>query len=295
MNWKFRLLLMIMVVSAAVVFVKLPFQADSTAESLSNGEKASVTQENITTYENGVMKVKPVSFAVSGTVRDMPTSDPDALVKSALYLTKQQREEMKREELRKKGLSEEEIQAEEINRLNAKEVKKIVPGAGAGEGSFTDPLVSKGVQPDAPQTMPTPSLTFNGASQVDNAAVGIGPVLPPDTNGDVGPNHYVSSVNNVFKIFNKNGTVVAGPVKTSSLFAALPAGDACRVQNDGDPIVLYDTLADRWHISQFGLPSGNVKYQCVALSVTGDPTGAYYIWSYAYPIVAVNDYPKVGV
>ncbi|MBA3631302.1 MAG: VCBS repeat-containing protein [Acidobacteria bacterium] len=295
MNWKFRLLLVIMVVSAAVVFVKLPFLADSTAESLSNGEKASAIQESITVYENGVMKVKPLNFAVSEMVRDLPRSDPDALVKSALYVTKQQREEMRREELRKKGLSEEEIEAEDINRLNTKEVKKIVPGAGAGEGNFKDPLVNKSIQPDAPQTMPTPSLTFNGASQVDNASQGVGAVLPPDTNGDVGPNHYVSSVNSVLKMFDKNGNVVAGPIKTSNLFASLPAADACRVQNDGDPIVLYDTLADRWHISQFGLPSGNVKYQCVALSVTGDPTGAYYVWSYAYPITAVNDYPKVGV
>ncbi|MEJ7699231.1 MAG: hypothetical protein WKF71_06235 [Pyrinomonadaceae bacterium] len=41
--------------------------------------------------------------------------------------------------------------------------------------------------------------------------------------------------------------------------------------------------------------TGAISYQCVALSVTGDPTGAYYVWSYAYPGELCNDFPKVGV
>jgi len=262
-----------MVVTAAIVFIKLPFQADSTAQSLSNEETNPITQDNVTTYQNGVMKIKPVNFAITGMVKNMPNSDPDAL----------------------NFVNSEDKDGKEINELNVERVRKTVPGAGAGKGKFQDPLVSKRIRPDAPQTMPTPSLTFDGATSADNVALRIGSLIPPDTNGDVGPNHYVSSVNLVLKMFDKNGNIVAGPIKTSDLFASLPAGDACRVQNNGDPIVLYDPLADRWHISQFGLPSGNIKYQCVALSVTGDPTGAYYIWSYAYPIAAVNDYPKVGV
>jgi len=38
-------------------------------------------------------------------------------------------------------------------------------------------------------TMPPPLLTFEGTSFVEGGG------LPPDTNGDVGPNHYVQSVN----------------------------------------------------------------------------------------------------
>ncbi len=297
MNWKFKLLLVIITVAAAAVLIKLPFQHRSNAESLLNMETAApITQENVTTYPNGVMEIKPANFAVSGMAREMPTSDPDALVKRANFVDPEVIREMRAEAARKKlGIQpDNDNDAEEINELNVENPKKTVPNA-HGDKSFQDPLVNKGIRPDAPQTMPTPSLTFNGASQVDNAAQGAGSVLPPDTNGDVGPNNYVSSVNLVLKMFDKSGNVVAGPVKTSSLFAALPAGDPCRVQNDGDAIVLYDSLADRWHISQFGVPSGNATYQCVALSVSGDPTGAYYVWSYAYPISAVNDYPKVGV
>ena len=302
MNWKFRLLLVITAVATAAFLIKMPFQKDSTAQVLSNDDINTIYKEKVTVYENGVMKADPSNFAITGALRDMPTTVVNNLTEKSLYPTEEELEESKREALEKKGFSEEQIQTKEINDLNAKEVRKIISGAGAGAKEiFQDPLVfkgsKKGLSPDAPQAMPTPSLTFDGATSNDNFRVNGTNYVPPDTNGDVGPNHYVSSVNTVLKIFNKSGAVVAGPIKTSSLFSAMPASDPCRIQNDGDAVVLYDSLADRWHISQFGLPDGNVKYQCVALSVTGDPTGAYYVWSYVYPnqAVSTNDYPKVGV
>ena len=301
MNWKFKLLLIITAVAAAAFFIKTPFQRDSTAQMLSNDDVNTIIREKVTKYENGVMKTLPSNFAVTGALKEMPTSVTDNAAERYLYPTKEELKERKLESLKNKGFSEEQIEQEEINQLNAKDVRKILSGAGAGaEKLFEDPLLKKGaLRPDAPQAMPTPSLTFDGATSADNFAVNGTNFVPPDTNGDVGPNHYVSSVNTVLKFFNKSGTVVAGPVKTSSLFAALPADDPCRIQNDGDAVVLYDTLADRWHVSQFGLPAGTgaARYQCVALSVTGDPTGAYYIWSYVYPNASVttNDYPKVGV
>ncbi len=302
MNWKFRILLIIAVVATTVFLIKMPFQTDSTAQVLS-GENENAPGK-VTAYENGVMKTTPSNFAVSGSVREMPTSATDIQKENSLFPTEEEREQDRHEALKKKGLSEEQIERleakEEINKLNAREVKNIVPGAGAGaKDSFEDPLVKTNqvLRPNSPQTMPTPSLTFDGASSNDNAALYGGRFTPPDTNGDVGPNNYVSSVNLALRIFNKSGGLVAGPVRTSSLFAALPASDPCRTQDDGDPIVLYDTLADRWHITQFALPTGGDAYQCVALSVTGDPTGAYYVWSYRYPNpgVKTNDFPKVGV
>lgn len=204
---------------------------------------------------------------------------------------------MMNEQRRAKGMppmTREEEEDFEINLNNIEIIKRPLSGAGLGDRNFVDPLLEKNLRPNAPQAMPTPSLTFNGASQTDNAAQGIGAVLPPDTDGEFGPNHYVSSVNLVYKIFNKNGTVAAGPFKTSDLFTGLPANDPCRTSNDGDPVVVYDSMADRWHISQFAVPGVTNNFQCVALSVTGDPTGAYYVWSYLYPGQIFNDYPKVG-
>ncbi len=305
MSWKLRLSFVVVTVLAAVIWLKLPSQADTDVASSPNQNKIPFQQDKVTKYENGVMRIKPQNFAVSTAVRDLPTIDPDALVNRANTVDP---EEL-REEAVEKNSKGKEVSAQgddkdvEINEQNAERVKKIVPGAGAADSPFIDPLLKKESRlygPESPQTMPTPSLTFKGASQPDNASLGIGGLTPPDVNGDVGPNHYVSSVNLVLKMFDKTGNVVAGPIKTNSLFAALPANDPCRVDNDGDPVVLYDSLADRWHISQFGVPinSGSglgINYQCVALSVTGDPTGAYYVWSYAYQANLYNDYPKVGV
>ncbi len=118
---------------------------------------------------------------------------------------------------------------------------------------------------------------------------------PPDTNGDVGPNHYVQTVNTDFAVFNKVGTPLFGPVPINTLWSGFP-GD-CQTNNDGDPVVLYDPIADRWIISQLSVTGANGTtrpfLQCVAVSQTSDPTGGYY--RYAFPYSGFNDYPKLGV
>src|SRR5206468_3656931 len=50
-------------------------------------------------------------------------------------------------------------------------------------------------------TMPPPLLTFDGI----NSGQSFCGCFPPDTNGDVGPNHYVETTNVAIKIFDKNG------------------------------------------------------------------------------------------
>ncbi|MDQ3087761.1 MAG: hypothetical protein M3Q78_04090, partial [Acidobacteriota bacterium] len=199
---------------ATVAFLKLPAsQAQTDSEQAVQETQAPVKRGKITEYPNGVKHVDPNGFAITGPVREMQP-DPGSVN------SKIEREERRKQNLRDKGMSVEEIEEYEINRQNAKRIKKLVPGAGAdaGNGKFQDPLVNNRAGGNAPQVMPTPSLTFDGARQVDNQAVGIGMVLPPDVNGDVGPNDYVSSVNLVLKFFNKSGGVTAGPIPTSALF-----------------------------------------------------------------------------
>ncbi|MBK6633684.1 MAG: hypothetical protein IPG38_04640 [Chitinophagaceae bacterium] len=81
----------------------------------------------------------------------------------------------------------------------------------------------------------------------------------------------------------------------STLFASL--GPPFSTTDNGDPIVLYDQLADRWLISQFLFTnvSGGVYYQVIAISQTGDPTGAYYVYAFLMPNNKLNDYPHFGV
>lgn len=137
-------------------------------------------------------------------------------------------------------------------------------------------------------------LSFEGVGNDDNLGQLGRRVLPPDPNGDVGPNHYVQTVNLLVQVFDKaTGTAVLPvPVPISSLFASF--GGPCEMTDDGDPIVLYDSLADRWLISQFAL-SGPPFHQCVACSQSGDPTGAYFLYDFEMPNNKLNDYSKFGV
>jgi hypothetical protein len=116
---------------------------------------------------------------------------------------------------------------------------------------------------------------------------------PPDPEGDVGPAHYVQIVNSSFAVFNKQGTVIYGPAPTRTIFSGF--GAPCETHDDGDGVVLYDPLADRWVISQFAnAKSGPTPYnECIAVSRTSDPTGAWARYAYSYQYF--NDYPKLGV
>ncbi|MEI6620367.1 MAG: hypothetical protein WCP28_00475, partial [Actinomycetes bacterium] len=114
---------------------------------------------------------------------------------------------------------------------------------------------------------------------------------PPDPNGDVGPNHYVQMVNYSLAVFDKAGTVLHGPVLMKTLWSSL--GGLCATDNNTDPIVLYDQLADRWVMSQLAYQIGGPDFECVAVSTTSDPLGTYALYAYSYD--NMNDYPKMAV
>src|SRR4051812_25518443 len=141
--------------------------------------------------------------------------------------------------------------------------------------------------------VPTTSTNFDGVGQAFSGPSGAFTVqsAPPDTNGDVGPNHYVQIVNSDFAVFNKSGTVLYGPVPINTLWSGF--GGGCQTNNDGDPLAVYDSIADRWVLSQFSV-STTPYTQCIAVSQTADPTGAYNRYSFTYG-TGFNDYPKMGV
>jgi hypothetical protein len=97
-----------------------------------------------------------------------------------------------------------------------------------------------------------------------------------------------------FQIFNKSGTSLFGPAANNTLWSGF--GGSCQTQNAGDPIVIYDQLADRWMLTQFTAGSPPF-FECVALSQTSDPTGAYYRWAIVTGPSGNNfpDYPKGGM
>jgi len=115
---------------------------------------------------------------------------------------------------------------------------------------------------------------------------------PPDTNGAVSGTQYVQWVNEAFAVFDKSsGAIVYGPAAGNTLWSGF--GGPCQSFNDGDPIVQYDKLANRWIFTQFAV-SSTPYTQCVAVSKTSDATGQYYRYSFSYGST-FNDYPKLGV
>lgn len=175
-------------------------------------------------------------------------------------------------------------EGKEINELNS---------GGFGKPDPVAPLQRDGALQSAwPQgngrlNIPAPLLTFEG--------VGVQSSAPPDTNGAVGPNDYVETVNTLVRIYDKNGVARGPAFKLSTLFA--PLGGVAASTDNGDPIVLYDRIANRWLLSQFAFASQTTPpfHQPIAISKTGDPTGAYWVYDFIVPGNDFPDYPKFGV
>jgi len=173
-------------------------------------------------------------------------------------------------------------------------------------GYSGDGALQGGTSPLAPswaKAVSAPLVNFEGISNQDNFNLYGGRVNPPDPVGDVGLNHYVQMVNLAFSIFDKQGNKLVGPVKVGDLWAGFSIPDC--TDASGDSIVVYDQLEDRWILTQFttrGLDDPALPfYNCVAISQTGDPTGAYYRYAFITQPDTVDggyffpDYPKTGV
>ena len=117
------------------------------------------------------------------------------------------------------------------------------PGAGAVE------QVSQGAKPPA-----TLIANFNGLGVGFEGPQGNANVRNPSDNSlAVGPDHIVQTVNSRMAIFAKKGKkfdttgkVLYGPVATNNVFRGF--GGTCESVNNGDAVVRYDQLADRWLI-----------------------------------------------
>src|SRR5437879_1364723 len=157
---------------------------------------------------------------------------------------------------------------------------KLLPNHGTG-----------GEKDDALQT------SFGPVTNADDgprfSGVGANGYAPPDTNMAVGPNHILETVNSRYAIYTKSGALVSGPFSLSSLWSPLGSSNGCATNNGGDVVAQYDKLAGRFVVTQLGGVSAPYS-ECIAISQTSDPTGAYWLYSYSYG-TTLNDYPKFGV
>jgi hypothetical protein len=140
----------------------------------------------------------------------------------------------------------------------------------------------------AAPAMPSTTLNFNGIPFPGVACN----CAPPDTNGEAGATQYVQIVNEGYQVFSKStGASVLGPVSISTIWSGF--GGVCETAGDGDPVVLYDQLANRWLVSQFAGSSVPTD-ECIAISTTSDATGSYYRYGFH---LGTNffDYPHLSV
>jgi hypothetical protein len=182
---------------------------------------------------------------------------------------------------------------------------QVEPEADAGELRGIETSVGVENGPDAAQ-QPDTSLPgvakmqgFQGLNFRDNGGRSNWSI-PPDTNGAIGNGFYLQMVNTVFAVWNVTGTptLLPGyPTKISSVFPAHSGLGMCSTHDDGDPVVVYDTAADRFVISQFALNFRQERYfECIAVSQSGDlSTGLWWSYAFEYPRAVMNDYPKLGV
>jgi hypothetical protein len=127
--------------------------------------------------------------------------------------------------------------------------------------------------------------------EIQNFAGNSSTANPNDPTGDIGMNYFIEAINgpggSSVTVYNKTtGALAVGPFSLDRLASS----GVCMFGN-GDPIVVYDHLADRWFLSEFSI-SGNAL--CIYTSRTSDPVAGGWC-AYSFVDTSFPDYPKYGV
>jgi hypothetical protein len=121
---------------------------------------------------------------------------------------------------------------------------------------LTVPPGAQSIEQRSPGSKPAPTLvsSFDGLGMGFEGPQGTATLRNPSDNTlAVGRDHVVQIVNSRTAIFTKKGRqfsetgrVLYGPVLTNNVFKGF--GGSCEARNNGDAVVRYDQLADRWLI-----------------------------------------------
>jgi hypothetical protein len=123
--------------------------------------------------------------------------------------------------------------------------------------------------------------------------------VPPDTEGAVGPSHFVELINGRFAAYRKSNGSLATSMTDSNFWVqagiTFPTNRAIT-----DPRILYDPSVQRWFAAEIDFDvSGvaNTNHFLLAVSATSDPTGAWKAVSIASDPGGNNsaDFPTLGL
>jgi len=150
-----------------------------------------------------------------------------------------------------------------------------------------------------PSTAPLapPTLRDINCDGVDQGTAGN--LFPPDTHGAVGATQFVQIVNSQIVVWDKPPDVGSCPIQLMS--ASLAAFFGYFNQTLFDPRVLYDPVFNRWVVAAEAFPeSATVQLQFVAVSLTSDATGGFFIYNFNARDLsgggsAFWDFPQIGM
>ena len=150
-----------------------------------------------------------------------------------------------------------------------------------------DAFVQRETSPGSPSgfsSSPSPPPSSSFAAVSDNNSY-----IPPDTQGAVGPNQLMVTLNSQIAVQNRTG----GTLSTASLNAFWASLGYTTMF---DPRVLYDRFSNRWIFISLADYRTATSALTVSVSQTGDPGGAWRL--YGFDIDSSNqnfaDYPIIG-
>ncbi|PYX88352.1 MAG: hypothetical protein DMG67_17395, partial [Acidobacteria bacterium] len=151
----------------------------------------------------------------------------------------------------------------------------------APEGNATHPNVPAAVVPPNPLSL---VLANSFPAEADNNTV-----IPPDTQGTVGPNHLMVALNSNIVVQDRAGNRLT-TVSLDAFWA--PTGNS----RTTDPRVAYDPYNDRWIIATSGDFLLSTSGVLVGVSQNGDPTGNWNLYKVAVDSTNQHfrDFPVLG-
>jgi FG-GAP repeat protein len=130
----------------------------------------------------------------------------------------------------------------------------------------------------------TPAASLNFLALPDD-----GTVIPPDTDGAVGPNHVVTILNSQVGIQDRFGNSIS-VVSFNGFWAAVAASTDILT----DPRVLYDPFQNRWITTASDVSQPALIL--IGVSATSDPTGVWNLFSVTADASGQSfaDFPETG-
>ncbi len=174
-----------------------------------------------------------------------------------------------------------------LTRLDATAYRELKAEAALSAGRPT----SAAPQIAVPQTPITSTFNFNG---VNAATAGY---YPPDTHGAVGRDYFAEVTNTHLDIYQKAAPhTLVRSISTEAWLGTIPGYFA-------NPRMIYDPVYDRWIflVTQWRTPGDPThQYLCLAISLTSDPTGSFYVYRIDVSDYRVSgntqwDYPQLGM